>query len=442
MSLRSSPTAGFAMGIPRFNKQSSASPSPVRGAASRPSLTATGQPSQQQQGAPSVPGFPSDLEARQPQKPRVRSPLRQLPAGAVIHRSKRGILVSEPETAEEARVRAGERAVRGWNSPQDKAYRPLGELVDIYGTAKEIKGVVRDKLEPFVEEMKRRAPVGKQKEAEHFIKPVPLPPHFLQEKNAEQIIRGAPSLKIKSILNGPRQGSLSGLAQSRAPVDRRVSVEDFLESHQLGRTGLTDRRHPEKQEDPAAEHEHEHEQQDGLQDAEDDALERTKPVLNQVILLPALERVTHLPDGSRLLRREVQESKLRLDAARHGKQLREISPAFQEAYFLPDKTYYYKHHIPAAQAQAQTHSEQQSRSPSLAAAGTLLPSLEAQPKQRLGRHVKSVSTTHCPDTSTAQTFHGGSRRASVGGGTQSTTTQLPGGAGAGAGLARQRSGDS
>ena len=39
------------------------------------------------------------------------------------------------------------------------------------------------------------------------------------------------------------------------------------------------------------------------------------------------------------------ESRLRVNAARHGKKIREMSPSYNEEYFLPPKQYYFRNHI-------------------------------------------------------------------------------------------------
>ena len=94
----------------------------------------------------------------------------------------------------------------------------------MYETAKEIKTVVGKHLEPFVEEMQRHAPVGKQREVEDYIRPVALPPHFLQEKNTHPIIKGVASKNTSRLLRGPRAGGLGGISLKKKSMDKRMTI--------------------------------------------------------------------------------------------------------------------------------------------------------------------------------------------------------------------------
>ena len=75
---------------------------------------------------------------------------------------------------------------------------------------------------------------------EDYIRPVALPPHFLQEKNTHPIIKGVASKNTSRILRGPRAGGLGGISLKKS-TDKRMTIEDFLEGHQKGKTGLTER---------------------------------------------------------------------------------------------------------------------------------------------------------------------------------------------------------
>ncbi len=46
-------------------------------------------------------------------------------------------------------------------------------------------------------------------------------------------------------------------------------------------------------------------------------------------------------DASVMLKDEIQESSLRLKAAKYGHRLDEIAPAYDHSFYLPDKTLYF-----------------------------------------------------------------------------------------------------
>lgn len=50
-----------------------------------------------------------------------------------------------------------------------------------------------------------------------------------------------------------------------------------------------------------------------------------------------MKKLVGARDANQLLKDEIQESQLRLKAAKYGHKLEEIAPAYNQTFYLPDK---------------------------------------------------------------------------------------------------------
>ena len=61
-----------------------------------------------------------------------------------------------------------------------------------------------------------------------------------------------------------------------------------------------------------------------------------KPFKNHRLNTPSLKRIALVNDGTTILKQEITESFLRVKAAKHGARLREIMPAHERDFYLPE----------------------------------------------------------------------------------------------------------
>ena len=57
-------------------------------------------------------------------------------------------------------------------------------------------------------------------------------------------------------------------------------------------------------------------------------------------MTPRMKKISNKKDAAGMLKDEIQESLLRLKAAKFGHSIEEIAPQYKNSYYLPDKSNY------------------------------------------------------------------------------------------------------